>query len=50
MHIDISVGLAVTERTEGNTKTLMASTGRMYKCLESKTISGRSAFLTSKVI
>ncbi len=42
MHTEVSVGLATAERTEGNTKTLMASTGRMHKCLESKTVSGRS--------
>jgi len=42
MHTEVSVGLALTERTEGNTKTIMASTGRMQNCLESKTVSGRS--------
>lgn len=50
MHTDVKVGLATTKRTDGNTKTLMASTGRMHKYLESKTVSGHRSFLASKAI
>ena len=50
MHTDVKVGLATTTRTDGNTQTLMASTGRMHKYLESKTISGDSSVLVSHPI
>ena len=36
MHADVMVGLATTKRTDENTKTLMASTGRMQQYLEGK--------------
>ena len=50
MHTDVRIGLATTKRTDGNTKTLMASTGRIHGYLESKTVSDRSSFLVSKAI
>ncbi len=50
MHTDVGVVLATTKRTEGNTETLMASTGGIHKHLESKTVSGRSSLLASKAI
>ena len=47
---DVRTALATTKRTDGNTKTLMASTGRIHECLESKTVSGNSSLLASKAI
>jgi len=44
MRTDVSVVLATTKRTEADTKTLVASTGRMHIYLESKTVSGHSSF------
>lgn len=50
MHTDVKVALAATKRTNGDTKALMASTGRMHRYLESKTTSGASSFQVIKVI
>ena len=47
MHADIRVGLATTERMDGNINTMMASTGRMHKYIESKTVSGHLSFFSS---
>lgn len=44
MRTDVRVDLATTKRMEGNTKNLLASTGRMQIYLESKNISGYSSF------
>ncbi len=50
MNADIRVVSATTKRTDGNTETLMAVTGRIHGCLESKTVSGNSSLLASKAI
>ena len=49
MHIDVNVGLATAKRTESNTTALVATTGRMHECLESKTAS-EDSFLPTKPI
>lgn len=50
MNADIRVVSATTKRTDGKTETLMAVTGRIHGCLESKTVSGNSSLLASKAI
>lgn len=50
MNADIGVVSATTKRTDGNTETLVAVTGRIYGCLESKIVSGNSSLLSSKSI
>ena len=44
MYADVRIVLARTKRTYGNTETLMASTGRMHECLESKNVFGPILF------
>ena len=46
----IKVVSATTKRTEGNTETLMAVTGRIHGCLEGKNDSGNCSLLASKAI
>jgi hypothetical protein len=36
LHADVRDGLAITEHTDRNTKTLVASTGRLHTFLKSK--------------
>ena len=50
LHTDVKVALATTNRTDGNTKALMASTGRIHNYVESKAVSGCSSFKVSKAI
>ena len=50
MHADVRIVLARTKRTQGNTETLIASTGRMHESLESKNVYALSSFAASKVI
>lgn len=47
VNADIRVVSATTKRTEGNTETLMAVTGRIHGCLDSKNDSGNCSLLAS---
>lgn len=40
IQIDVKAALAITERTDGNTKTLIASTDQAHRYLEGKILSG----------
>ena len=50
VNADIRVVSATTKRTEGNTETLMAVTGLIHGCFESKNVSGNCSLLASKAI
>lgn len=50
MNADIRLVSATMKRTQGNTETLIAVTGRIHGCLESKNVSGNRSLLASKAI
>ena len=50
VNADVKEVSATTKRTEGNTETLMAVSGRIHGCLESKNVSGSCSLLASKAI
>ena len=50
VNADIRVVSATTKRTEGYTETLIAVTGRIHGCSESKNVSGNCSFLAFKAI